>query len=1313
MDSLLAAALEEVALEGRQGCSVAVLWVALTERLPTLGSVDVLSPGLKRYLWGSLVNRPADLQLLRNGPSNAVDAEAAPVAVVKKRGKNVEVLPETHQVARSDPSYTSWLAAETSGVILQGSEALRASVLGLYDCKEHRSPISVVQLSVLERVAQARRKGAIQSDLALLMKVAHANFYYIVKCLEQRGLIVRNPVFIMNPGAGAGSDKAGSFVSNLLHIKRFAPDTKLAPMQMFKLVRNSNGTTGYDVGCYSLQDDSNYLALICETIAATAERVVVEFELKQLLGFTMTKGHRAWRKFKVRANREPCAGTLIEWLAGEGPRTVRSPEHRLRPPRAAAAGGREGKGTTRRAGERRGGEEGAAGGASPGSVSECIVELSVERQLLQSIAAAGPGGHPQHRAVCGDEDERQGECLQVGVGGCVRQPGLADVVKKFGIQVLMVSIGKTLYNRLIAPQAAIVALQALNTGQLPQLCAPVHDADASAGAPAAAAPAAAGRTGAQPPVSHSATPAPAAQLAVAVRTDLTAAAVGSRPAAGPGPYTASRPAGSEKASGARAAASPTQTAAAKAAEAAAPDEEAAATLAALTSILNDAGQERAKALAAGRESAPTGKKGKGRPPPITPHVLPAGGAAVADEPGSSPAGPAVIASASASAHAPAEQAVALDPVASGSVPDASTLVGQAVASAAMDVDPVSAGGAAVAVAPAGAGSGEGPGAEPEVEGDAMVDAADAAPKLKGNGYNARGLSGLQEDRARRLLNHLNDSRFIMRAEIRSILFAGEAAAMAAAARVDARGGSSGAVAPDADADPELVQMLRGGKKGMDSKAVVRLMNMLIDSGKAKKCLCERSYRTARPGHQPSATANMMEVLVRADVVIDQELLVEMVEMGYIVNAKLRNLGMTKLSADREGAVAASLASVTQVAQLSLVQPLLLTTALMPGESCAGNRKVGEVSAQALTHDNGYIVARMIRARMLHYQICKLVGLAGFQAEWTGRGTPNPDSFSAEEVFKAMPFALALQIIGCPKLVPADQLAELFGEKPISKLHYVMDILRRMHLLGRTRPLTQGDRTKSQAMVMAGAPWYAAKTGLPTPASKVSRRPRPRYSDARVQGLPTPPTPHLRTHAGYTDTRTATGPTQEAAGVVPDRVSAIPHTWSHGLAHTTFEVPAVAAGFQRATHALSTPAELEHYWAVLEKVSNEHLQAKATLPFPLSSESGAGGGDRPGPAFSHDELMKAGHPLRTLTALMRGQTPPAATNETVGVHAWNTQRLVLPLTTWLLLAGEMRSVPVDVDYGALKAISERLAAPLDLVQLLVHQRRVKGQASGGV
>lgn len=100
----------------------------------------------------------------------------------------------------------------------------------------------------------------------------------------------------------------------------------------------------------------------------------------------------------------------------------------------------------------------------------------------------------------------------------------------------------------------------------------------------------------------------------------------------------------------------------------------------------------------------------------------------------------------------------------------------------------------------------------------------------------------------------------MRAEIRSLLFAGEAAATAASAKLV--GASSGAVAPEA-ADEEaaaaqhLVQLLRGGKKGMDSKAVIRLMNMLVDSGKAVKTVAERSYRTARPGHQPSAAANMV------------------------------------------------------------------------------------------------------------------------------------------------------------------------------------------------------------------------------------------------------------------------------------------------------------------------------------------------------------------------------------------------------------------------------------------------------------------------
>jgi hypothetical protein len=38
---------------------------------------------------------------------------------------------------------------------------------------------------------------------------------------------------------------------------------------------------------------------VSDTLAGTAERVAVEAELKVVLGFRMTKGHRAWRRLRV------------------------------------------------------------------------------------------------------------------------------------------------------------------------------------------------------------------------------------------------------------------------------------------------------------------------------------------------------------------------------------------------------------------------------------------------------------------------------------------------------------------------------------------------------------------------------------------------------------------------------------------------------------------------------------------------------------------------------------------------------------------------------------------------------------------------------------------------------------------------------------------------------------------------------------------------------------------------------------------------------------------------------------------------------
>lgn len=47
------------------------------------------------------------------------------------------------------------------------------------------------------------------------------------------------------------------------------------------------------------QDDSRFMRLVAERIAKTEGKVVIESELKLVLGFTGKKGHRLWRRIKV------------------------------------------------------------------------------------------------------------------------------------------------------------------------------------------------------------------------------------------------------------------------------------------------------------------------------------------------------------------------------------------------------------------------------------------------------------------------------------------------------------------------------------------------------------------------------------------------------------------------------------------------------------------------------------------------------------------------------------------------------------------------------------------------------------------------------------------------------------------------------------------------------------------------------------------------------------------------------------------------------------------------------------------------------
>ncbi|GFR43703.1 hypothetical protein Agub_g4813 [Astrephomene gubernaculifera] len=403
MDALLAVAVEEVGLEGREGCTVEALWSLLSSRLP-VGPITCLPPQLLDALWALLLQRTEDVQLLLPplaGQAEAEDegppaGEAARKAKGSrgKRSADSDPLQRWTKLSSGDPRVKDRAAATAAGVRLVASEAVRMSVLGVYEIQDSRFPLSEVQLAALAAVGRARWRGTINADLANRLGIAYRNFYYIVKNLETRKLVVKNPVVFAPPGATVT-------VSSVLHLPRFQPAVKLGPGQMFKTV---DAVRGMEVATYVLQDDNLHMRLVCSTIAETPERLVVESDLKLVCGFRAARGHRLWRRLRrkledqgylsfetcrVRDRLVPCVRLLKDW----------------RPPAAAEGEDAEGPPPGERGGRRRRG--GRRGGCWRCRCGRCCRRCCCWRRRSCTPlhprcgglpGAAAAGGHHQRRA---------------------------------------------------------------------------------------------------------------------------------------------------------------------------------------------------------------------------------------------------------------------------------------------------------------------------------------------------------------------------------------------------------------------------------------------------------------------------------------------------------------------------------------------------------------------------------------------------------------------------------------------------------------------------------------------------------------------------------------------------------------------------------------------------------------------------------------------------------------------------------------------------------------------------------------------------
>ncbi|GMH32860.1 hypothetical protein BSKO_00694 [Bryopsis sp. KO-2023] len=281
MDDLFSAARYQIGYEGRTGCTVEKLWELVVEALP-VGGVKTLNDRLKQLIWkNGILTHPEDILFWTEAEENLDDE------VVE--GKQNYLLP-------TSPIVQNEGIASEYDVRLVASESFREIVFGLHEAKTSRFKISEPQMLALEAIAKARERGVLQSNLAKQLNIEHQNFFFVVKCLLCRDLITKNPIVVRRDDNNERV-VSGHSATSVLHLRGFAPKVMLKAFQVFKMV-NENTNANPGEATYQMQDDAKWMSLVCEKISSTSDKLVIESDLKLILGFRKTKGHRLWRRLK-------------------------------------------------------------------------------------------------------------------------------------------------------------------------------------------------------------------------------------------------------------------------------------------------------------------------------------------------------------------------------------------------------------------------------------------------------------------------------------------------------------------------------------------------------------------------------------------------------------------------------------------------------------------------------------------------------------------------------------------------------------------------------------------------------------------------------------------------------------------------------------------------------------------------------------------------------------------------------------------------------------------------------------------------------
>ncbi|KAL8170314.1 hypothetical protein V2J09_022118 [Rumex salicifolius] len=298
MESIVHAAIGEVCARGANGLPLSQLWQKLHHPLSVAGLPSPADDAVKRAFWSNLRAVPG----IRFRLSDSIS-----------------------EFDGSDPKVQSLEECEQLDLKIVANEQLRDCFVGLYDDKASTSSISAPQRQVLERLAMARANGVTQNQLSKELGMPGNNFFYVVKSLESRGLVVRQSTIIRTKDTTSEtSGKCSSLVNtNLIHLHRYA--TPLRSQQRLEITKqnreNTTGTVDGSTGEFVEHDQELVLVndflpamkAVCDKLEQADGKVLVVADIKVDLGYRETAGHRRWRNI---CNRLQQAG-LVEAFEAE------------------------------------------------------------------------------------------------------------------------------------------------------------------------------------------------------------------------------------------------------------------------------------------------------------------------------------------------------------------------------------------------------------------------------------------------------------------------------------------------------------------------------------------------------------------------------------------------------------------------------------------------------------------------------------------------------------------------------------------------------------------------------------------------------------------------------------------------------------------------------------------------------------------------------------------------------------------------------------------------------------------------------------